>query len=130
MGGLISLFWLGSLIVPRTDAQPKEENARITNVQNIENGQQKLRALKSDPQTGDTTETKITEDDFVSSKESSPLTLSAKQNESPKRVYICGARTKKDKACNRRVKTPGSRCFQHRGMPAMKDEISVSDKDF
>ena len=129
-GGLISLFWLGSLIVPTTDAQPKEENARITNVQNIENGQQRSRTLKADPRTADTTGKKITEDDLVSAKESSPLTLSAKQNESPERVYICGARTKKDTACSRRVKMPGSRCFQHRGMPAMKDEVPVSDKDF
>ncbi len=128
LGGLISLFWLGNFIVPSTDAQPKAENVRITSVQNDENGRQKLRTLKEGSQTVDKASEKIAEDDLVSAKESSPLTLSAKQNESPERVYICGARTKKDTACSRRVKVQGSRCFQHRGMPAMKDEVSVSDK--
>jgi hypothetical protein len=33
--------------------------------------------------------------------------------------YICGARTKKGTPCQRRVHTPGERCFQHKGLPAM-----------
>lgn len=33
-------------------------------------------------------------------------------------VYICGARTKKGKPCSRRVHQP-SRCWQHKGMPAI-----------
>ena len=33
--------------------------------------------------------------------------------------YICGARTRKGTPCRRRVHTPGERCFQHKGLPAM-----------
>jgi len=34
-------------------------------------------------------------------------------------IYICGARTKKGTPCSRRVHGP-VRCWQHKGMPAMK----------
>ena len=34
-------------------------------------------------------------------------------------IYICGARTKKGTPCHRRVHSPGERCFQHKGMPAI-----------
>ena len=34
-------------------------------------------------------------------------------------VYICGARTKKGSPCHRHVHTPGERCYQHKGMPAI-----------
>jgi len=129
LGGLISVFWLASFAMPVTNDQPKEENAKIINVQNKDNGHQKSRTLKRDPPAAGIEDKMIEEFDPATVKESSPITLSAKQNESPERVYICGARTKKGTACSRRVKMPGSRCFQHRGMPAMKDEVS-SDKDF
>ena len=33
-------------------------------------------------------------------------------------VYVCGARTKKGRPCQRRVRGPG-RCWQHRGAPAI-----------
>jgi hypothetical protein len=33
--------------------------------------------------------------------------------------YICGARTKKGRPCQRRVHAAGERCFQHKGLPAM-----------
>ena len=41
-------------------------------------------------------------------------------------VYICGAETKKGTPCSRRVKG-NSRCFQHKGMPAMlpADKLKV-----
>lgn len=35
-------------------------------------------------------------------------------------VYYCGAATKKGTPCSRRVKSPNTRCWQHKGMPAMK----------
>jgi hypothetical protein len=34
-------------------------------------------------------------------------------------VYYCGAATKKGTPCSRKVKRPGERCWQHRGMPSM-----------
>jgi len=36
-------------------------------------------------------------------------------------IYYCGAATKKGTPCMRKVKKPGERCWQHRGMPAMAD---------
>ena len=36
-------------------------------------------------------------------------------------VYICGARTKKGTPCSRRVHGP-VRCWQHKGMPAMRPQ--------
>jgi hypothetical protein len=33
--------------------------------------------------------------------------------------YICGARTKKGRPCQRRVHVAGERCFQHKGLSAM-----------
>ncbi len=130
LGGLISIFWLGSLFLSGSYDTAEPESARILNVQNEKIGQRKLRSLKADPQNSDTDENKILESDLASIKESSPLTLSTKQNDSPERVYICGARTKKGTACSRRVKKSGIRCWQHQGMQAMKDEAPASDKDF
>lgn len=36
-------------------------------------------------------------------------------------VFYCGAATRKGTACSRRVKRPGERCWQHSGMPAVRD---------
>ncbi len=132
LGGLISIFWIGNLIVPVSGDEQKPENAKIVAVHNRDDGrsQQKLRSLKADPQTSDADEAQVAKNDVLPAKESSPLTLSTKQNDSPERVYICGARTKKGTACSRRVKKAGTRCWQHQGMPAMKDEVPASDKDF
>jgi hypothetical protein len=38
--------------------------------------------------------------------------------ESSEEVYFCGAETKKGTPCSRRVKG-NTRCYQHKGMPAM-----------
>lgn len=41
-------------------------------------------------------------------------------------VYYCGAATKKGTPCSRRVKSPNTRCWQHVGMPAMKQNTGAS----
>ena|SRR6185436_12209444 len=43
-------------------------------------------------------------------------------------VYICGARTKKGTPCSRRVHGP-VRCWQHKGMPAMKPQQELLIKE-
>ena len=45
--------------------------------------------------------------------------------------YICGARTKKGRPCQRRVHAPGERCFQHKGLPAMVtlDKLTIKPKE-
>jgi hypothetical protein len=45
-------------------------------------------------------------------------TANERPTEQEEVVYVCGARTKKGTACQRRVRSPG-RCWQHRGMPAI-----------
>jgi hypothetical protein len=44
----------------------------------------------------------------------------APERETTEAVYYCGAATKKGTPCSRRVKSPNTRCWQHKGMPAMK----------
>ena len=43
-------------------------------------------------------------------------------------VYLCGARTKKDTPCSRRVHGP-KRCWQHKGMKAMLTQEKLLIKD-
>jgi hypothetical protein len=43
-------------------------------------------------------------------------------------VYLCGARTKKGTPCSRRVHGP-VRCWQHKGMPAMLPQETLSIKE-
>jgi hypothetical protein len=45
-------------------------------------------------------------------------TANERPTEADEVVSICGARTKKDTPCSRRVRGTG-RCWQHKGMPAM-----------
>jgi hypothetical protein len=39
----------------------------------------------------------------------------AAENETPVKIYYCGALTKKGTPCSRKVKASGSRCYQHEG---------------
>jgi len=43
-------------------------------------------------------------------------------------VYMCGARTKKGTPCSRRVHGP-TRCWQHKGMSAMRPQEKLLIKD-
>jgi hypothetical protein len=43
-------------------------------------------------------------------------------------IYICGARTKKGTPCSRRVHGP-VRCWQHKGMPAMRPQEQLLIKE-
>jgi len=45
--------------------------------------------------------------------------------------YICGARTRKGRPCQRRVHAPGERCFQHKGLAAMVplDKLVIKPKE-
>jgi len=40
-------------------------------------------------------------------------------SKNPAPDYYCGAATKKGTPCRRKVKRPGERCWQHRGMPSI-----------
>ncbi|MGI8836137.1 MAG: hypothetical protein ACR2H4_05800 [Pyrinomonadaceae bacterium] len=51
----------------------------------------------------------------------SGTTVTAAANTIEADVYICGARTKKGTPCSRRVHGP-VRCWQHKGMPAMRPQ--------
>jgi hypothetical protein len=42
----------------------------------------------------------------------------------PETVYTCGARTQKGTPCSRRVKTQGTRCWQHAGKPSMLEKVN------
>jgi hypothetical protein len=43
-------------------------------------------------------------------------------------VYYCGAVTKKGTPCSRRVKRAGERCWQHTGMPSMRETADGTRK--
>jgi hypothetical protein len=43
-------------------------------------------------------------------------------------IYICGARTKKGTPCSRRVHGP-TRCWQHKGLPAMLPQEKLKIKE-
>ncbi|HXD33725.1 MAG TPA: hypothetical protein VN643_21570 [Pyrinomonadaceae bacterium] len=43
-------------------------------------------------------------------------------------IYMCGARTKKGTPCSRRVHGP-VRCWQHKGVPAMRSQEKLIVKD-
>jgi len=53
---------------------------------------------------------------------SAKVTNTATTTKSIEPIYYCGAATKKGTPCSRKVKHPGERCWQHRGMPSMLDE--------
>jgi len=50
---------------------------------------------------------------------SNPNVASQTSATDDKKVYMCGARTKKGTPCRRRVHVAGERCYQHKGRTAM-----------
>ena len=60
----------------------------------------------------------------VQSSSQDPVTQAAPTDQ----VFICGARTKKGKPCSRRVHGP-TRCWQHKGLPAMFPTEKLVIKD-
>jgi hypothetical protein len=64
---------------------------------------------------------------FNTNNDSTPNTVPTNSGIVPEQVYICGARTKKGTPCSRRVSGP-VRCWQHKGMPAMKPQAELAIK--
>jgi hypothetical protein len=133
LGTLILIFWVGSAVIPISRTEAETATIKPRNVQNKKDDDRKIssertiRTFKADigaeslDQAGGSTD---------SVKEDFPPIFSAKRAKNPESVYFCGARTKKGTACTRRVKEAGKRCWQHEGMPAMKDEKPPSELDF
>lgn len=133
LGSLLVIFWIGSSIVPASGRGSETAIIEPRNVQSKGGGGEKttpgqtVRTLRSQDGTESINEGRGS---AASAKEDFPPIFSAKKAREPEAVYTCGARTKKGTACTRRVKEAGKRCWQHQGMPAMKDEKPPSELDF
>ncbi len=133
LGTLVLVFWIGSSVIPgagtgseTASIEPKnvlDKNARGQ----VTSSGRTVRTFKADAGT----ESSDRESGSVDpTKEDFPPNFSVKRVNDPENIYLCGARTKKGTACTRRVKVKGKRCWQHEGMPAMKDEKPPSELDF
>lgn len=133
LGTLVVIFWIGSAVIPVSKTEAESASIEPRNVQSKKDDAQKaaseqtIRTFKADDGTGRHETAKGSAD---SVKEDFPPIFSAKRVNDPEPVFLCGARTKKGTACTRRVKEAGKRCWQHQGMPAMKDEKPPSELDF
>jgi hypothetical protein len=116
-GGLLALtFGFGSLF-------GGSNGASTAQTLNASPAQLKAQAPEKQPESAPTQRAQITQSATFQPGQPADVSPSRQpETASPEKAYYCGALTKKGTPCSRKVKAPGSRCYQHEGKPAAVPE--------
>lgn len=111
-GLLMMMFGLGTFFGGRTNGSPT--------VQAPTAAPAALKFADAAPRSGPEGQTTLPPPQASEPKPNAPKQKETGQTS--EKVYYCGALTKKGTPCSRKVKSPGSRCYQHEGKPAAAAE--------